>query len=58
MDEGIMQALKLRYRRRQLQKIIMKMDTDKTLNGSVAICRTIRGTSSLSLSVLFSTFSW
>jgi hypothetical protein len=34
MDQGIIQALKLRYRRRQLQKTIMKMDTDKTLNGS------------------------
>jgi predicted MarR family transcription regulator len=34
MDQGIIHALKLRYRRRQLQKTIMKMDRDKTLNGS------------------------
>ena len=34
MDEGIIQALKLRYRRRQLKKTIMKMNTNKTLNGS------------------------
>jgi hypothetical protein len=34
IDQEIIQALKLRYRRRQLQKTIMKMDTDKTLNGS------------------------
>ena len=34
IDQETMQALKLRYRRRQLQKTIMKMDTDKTLNGS------------------------
>jgi hypothetical protein len=34
MDEGIIQTLKLRYRRRQLKKTIMKMNTNKTLNGS------------------------
>lgn len=34
MDQGIIQALKLRYRRHQLQETIMKMDPDKTLNGS------------------------
>ena len=34
LDQGVIQAMKIRYRRCQLQHIIRKIDSNKTLNGS------------------------
>lgn len=34
MDQGIIQALRLGYRKKQLQTILAKMDKDKTNTGS------------------------